>query len=87
MIPNTRCNRCAQNMKTQKRDNNTQSELMLPKSEKISRTIPMEEIEEDPMENMDLNRKESTLYAEIVYLDEKESTLYAEIVSRSTVQK
>jgi len=68
-----RCDKCAQSMNTltgSKRDSNTQPELMSPKPDKISRSTPMEEIEEedqdDPMENMDLNGKGSASYAEIV---------------------
>src|SRR3989440_9549208 len=67
-----RCDKCAQSMNTlteSKRDSNTQPELMSPKSDKILRLTPMEEIEEDqedPMEDMDLDGKGSTSYAEIV---------------------
>ena len=66
-----RCDKCAQSMNTltgSKRDSNTQPELMSPKPDKISRSTPMGEIEdqEDPMENMDLDGKGSTSYAEIV---------------------
>jgi len=45
-----RCDKCAQNMKTltgSKRNSNTQPELISPKPDKISRSTPMEEIEEE----------------------------------------
>jgi len=64
-----RCDKCAQSMNTltgSKRDSNTQPELMSPKPDKISRSIIEEEDQEDPMENMDLDGKGSTSYAEIV---------------------
>src|ERR1051325_9069580 len=89
-----RYDECAQSMKGPKRDSNTQPELMSPKPKKISRSTPKEEKEdqetqyspaftpEDPMEDMDLDGKGSTSYAEIVSRSIPEITITEEQLTR-----